>query len=80
MDLLTKTLYRLKQAARTWNQVFDIVLNSFRFQKTFEGALPYAIQSRVTIVIIVVYVDDVLRTGDILEEIEIAEKKRRDRF
>lgn len=61
--LLTEALFGQKQAAPSWYQMFDKVINSIVIQNIFGDTLLYKKYSTDTAILNVVYVDGVLRTG-----------------
>lgn len=66
---LSKSLYGLKQAPRQWNTKLSKALINCGFrQSKFDHSL-YMKQTRDGIIILLVYVDDILVTGDKLDQI-----------
>jgi len=57
---LRKSIYRLKQASRSWNIRFDEVVKGFGFIKNEEEACVYKKASGSSVVFLILYVDDIL--------------------
>ncbi|WVZ70731.1 hypothetical protein U9M48_019374 [Paspalum notatum var. saurae] len=57
---LLKSIYRLKQASRSWNLCFDEVVKGFGFIKNVEEPCVYKKVSGSALVFLVLYVDDIL--------------------
>ena len=62
--LLKKALYGLKQAPRVWYSRIEDHLISFGFHKTLSEATLYVRREGINIIIISVYVEDLLVTGN----------------
>lgn len=67
---LLKSLYGLKQASRQWNLKLTTALISFGFSQSPSDNSLFTKKSGGKIVIILVYVDDLLITGDDLDMIQ----------
>ena len=55
---LNKSIYRLKQASRSWNIYFDEIVKSFDFIKNIDEPCVYKKTSGSAVVILILYVDD----------------------
>jgi hypothetical protein len=62
--LLKKALYGLKQAPRAWHSKIDEHLSSLGFQKSLSEATLYVKCKGDNLLIVSLYVDDLLITGD----------------
>src|SRR3954463_8605162 len=67
---LQRSIYVLKQASQSWNQHFDKVIKNFGFIQTFGEACIYKKVSGVSVVFLVLYVDDILLIGNDIELLE----------
>ena len=67
---LRKALYGLKEAPRAWSNRFSSHLQNIGFEISEADHLLYVRRIGAGIVIIVVYVDDVIITGDCEEDID----------
>ena len=61
---LQRSIYGLKQASRSWNLRFDEVVKGFGFIKNDEEACVYKKESGSSIVLWILYVDDILLIGN----------------
>ena len=61
---LLKSIYRLKQASRSWNIRFDETIKSFGFYQSVDEACVYKLRKEKSAVFLVLYVDDILLMGD----------------
>ena len=61
---LKKNLYRLKQAPRAWYNEIDTYFLKNNFQKSKSEATFYVKKEDVSIIIVCLYVDDLLFTGN----------------
>ncbi|KAD4584618.1 hypothetical protein E3N88_22219 [Mikania micrantha] len=77
---LTKALYGLKQAPRAWNLKLDGVMKDNKFTRCKLEQAVYTKHSRNSITIVVIYVDDLLVTGNNSEEINQFKTQMRQRF
>ncbi|KAL3686034.1 hypothetical protein R1sor_004056 [Riccia sorocarpa] len=66
---LKKALYGLKQAPRAWYQRIDDFLQKHDLQRSTSDYNPYSYKDQGHIVLIVLYVDDLLITGNHTEKI-----------
>ena len=66
---LRKALYGLKQAPRAWSNRFNCHLQNIGFEISETDYLLYVQRTGARIVVIVVYMDDVIITGDCGEDI-----------
>ena len=57
---LNRSIYRLKQASRSWNIHFDEIVKSFGFIKNVDKPCMYKKNSESAIVFLILYVDDIL--------------------
>ncbi|MBJ4058720.1 hypothetical protein JGD43_25725, partial [Salmonella enterica subsp. enterica serovar Goldcoast] len=57
---LQKSIYRLKQASRSWNIRFDEVVKGFDFIKNEEEPCVYKKVSGSKLMFLILYVDDIL--------------------
>lgn len=64
MCRLKRALYGLKQAPRAWYTQIDIYFTGFGFSKSEEDPNLYQIVVEGKLLIIVLYVDDLILTGD----------------
>ncbi|KAD7116621.1 hypothetical protein E3N88_03889 [Mikania micrantha] len=77
---LVKALYGLKQAPRAWNTKLDCVLQNMGFEKCKHEPTVYKRNQKGKTVIMGVYVDDLLITGECKEEINKVKKKMEENF
>ena len=56
---LHKSIYRLKQASRSWNKLFDQVIKSFGFYQNEEEPYVYRKMQDDIVVFLILYVDDI---------------------
>ena len=61
---LKRSIYGLKQASRSWNHRFDELVKSFGFIQNGEEACVYKKVSGSAIYFLILYVDDILLTGN----------------
>ena len=61
---LQRSIYRLKQASRSWNLHFDKAVKEFGFIKIEDEPCVYKKVSGSIIVFLVLYVDDILLIGN----------------
>jgi hypothetical protein len=61
---LKKALYGLKQASLAWNKAANESLEQLGFKRLISDAGIYTIQNDMTIIIVILYVDDVLFMGN----------------
>ena len=57
---LNRSIYRLKQASRSWNIHFDEIVKSFGFIKNIDEPYVYKKNSESDIIFLILYVDDIL--------------------
>lgn len=69
MYKLRKALYDLKQASRAWNIKLNKILVGLNFHRCSEEPPLYKRQDKTSLLIVVVYVDDLLITGSSLSAI-----------
>ena len=60
MCKLQRSIYRLKQASRSWNMHFDKVIKTYGFIKNGEEPCIYKWANGPVVVFLVLYVDDIL--------------------
>ena len=61
---LLKSIYGLKQASRSWNLRFDETIKAYGFEKNPDEPCVYKLIKDQTVVILVLYVDDILLIGN----------------
>ena len=61
---LQKSIYRLKQASRSWNLCFDEKIKSFGFDRSEDEPCVYVRSSDNVVTFLVLYVDDILLIGN----------------
>jgi hypothetical protein len=61
---LQRSIYRLKQASRSWNLCFDEVIKGFGFVQNMEESCIYKKMSGSSVAFLVLYVDDILLIGN----------------
>ncbi|GJZ46009.1 putative RNA-directed DNA polymerase [Tanacetum coccineum] len=66
---LKKSLYGLKQAPRKWNEKLTSVLNEFDFKQSKNDHSLFIKSDNDNMVILLVYVDDIIITGNNVDEI-----------
>ena len=57
---LNKSIYRLKQASRSWNIYFDKIIKSFGFIKNMDEPCTYKKTNGSAIIFLILNVDDIL--------------------
>ena len=57
---LNRSIYRLKQASRSWNIYFDETIKLFGFIKNMDELCMYKKSNESTIIFLILYVDDIL--------------------
>ncbi|GJZ28193.1 ribonuclease H-like domain-containing protein [Tanacetum coccineum] len=67
---LNKSLYGLKQALRKWNEKLSSVLRELGFSQSKNDHSLFVKSDKDVIVVILVYVDDIIITGNSIAEIE----------
>src|SRR5713226_1564734 len=74
---LKRALYGLKQASRTWNQQFHGVLTTLGFERTYSDAGIYVCHQHGgnSLLIVVLYVDDITIMGSSLEDVKQLKEK-----
>jgi hypothetical protein len=77
---LQKSIYRLKQASRSWNLHFDEVVKGFGFIKNVEEPCVYKKVSGSVVVFLVLYVNDILLIGNDIPMMEVVRSLVRKRF
>jgi hypothetical protein len=68
---LKKTLYGLKQAPHAWFEKFYVVISSFRFFSSSHDSVLFVKCTDVGRVILSLYVDDMIITGDNIDNISV---------
>ncbi|GKC41214.1 putative RNA-directed DNA polymerase [Tanacetum coccineum] len=68
---LQKSLYGLKQAPRKWNEKLTFVLSEFGFQQSKNDFFLYTLFKGQSFVVLLVYVDDILITGNDISDIKM---------
>ena len=61
---LKKSIYRLKQASRSWNIKFDQVIKSFGFEQNLDEPYVYKRYRDKVVMFLVLYVDNILLIGN----------------
>ena len=61
---LQRSIYRLKEASRSWNIHFDETIKEFGFSQNLDEPCVYKKVSGSVIVFLVLYVDDILLLGN----------------
>ena len=61
---LNRSIYRLKQASRSWNQRFDEIIKEYDFVQNEDDSCVYKKVSGSALTFIVLYVDDILLIGN----------------
>ena len=61
---LLRSIYRLKQASRSWNLRFDETIKTFGFEKNVNEPCVYKYIKETKVVFLVLYVDDILLIGN----------------
>lgn len=77
---LVKALYGLRQAPRCWNLKLDGVLKELGFERCMHEQAVYVRNKGADIVILCVYVDDLLLTGNNKNEIELFKQEMTMKF
>src|SRR5258707_9122911 len=74
---LKRSVYGLKQASHTWNQQFHGVLTTLGFERTYSDAGIYVHHQhgRNSLLIVVLYVDDITIMGSALEDVKQLKEK-----
>ena len=61
---LNRSIYGLKQASRSWNHYFDVVICSYGFIKNVDEPCVYKKVSGSQLTFLVLYIDDILLIGN----------------
>ncbi|PWA94574.1 ribonuclease H-like domain, Reverse transcriptase, RNA-dependent DNA polymerase [Artemisia annua] len=77
---LTKALYGLRQAPRAWNIKLDQTLKSLDFKKCNLEQAIYMKRSKISTLIVGVYVDYLIITGTPKKEIDLFKSQMKDKF
>jgi hypothetical protein len=77
---LHKALYGLKQAPRAWNAKLDATLTELQFEKCPSEPGFYRKKVNNSVLVVGVYVDDLVITGDSEEVIEIFKEQMKSKF
>ncbi|KAI3500537.1 hypothetical protein L1887_36359 [Cichorium endivia] len=77
---LVKSLYGLKQAPRKWNEKFTASLVDFGFVQSKNDFSLYVKQNKEIFVVLLVYVDDIVLTGNNEQEIQSAKDFLKSQF
>lgn len=67
---LKKSLYGLKQSAKCWNEKFDIVMKTLKFKQSENDSCLYILKVDKEAIYLLLYVDDIIITGNSLDMIE----------
>ena len=71
---LQRSIYRLKQASRSWNIRFDETIKEFGFSQNLDEPCVYKKTSGSAVLFLVLYVDDILLIGNdvsVLQSVKI---------
>jgi hypothetical protein len=77
---LQKSIYELKQASRSWNLHFDVVVKGFDFIKNIEEPCIYKKVSGSAVVFLVLYMDDILLIKNDIPMMEAVKSSLRKSF
>ena len=66
-SLVSKMLYGLKQSPKVWFEMFSITISSIDFHRCHLDHSVFVRRTKSDIVVLVVYVDDILLTGSVLQ-------------
>lgn len=77
---LKKSLYDLKQAPRAWHEKMDSFLLSQNFERCKSDPNVYMLRTHDSLLILVLYVDDLLITGSSASNIVAVKRALHDRF
>lgn len=77
---LKKGLYGLKQASRQWNKLLDSRLKNLGLKQSNSDPCIYFINDKDTLILILVYVDDILIAGNNVERIAEIKKRLKEEF
>ena len=61
---MLKSIYRLKQASRSWNISFDETIKTYGFEKNIDEVCVYKYIKGNIVIFLVLYVDDILLIGN----------------
>ena len=61
---LKRSIYRLKQASRSWNIRFDQAIKSFGFEQNLDEPYVYKKHRDKVVMFLVLYIDDILLIGN----------------
>ena len=61
---LKRSIYRLKQASRSWNIKFDQAIKSFGFEQNLDEPCVYKRHRDKVVMFLILYVDDILLIGN----------------
>ena len=67
MCKLQRSIYGLVQASQSWNVRFDEVIKAYGFIQTYGEACIYKKVSGSSVAFLILYVDDILLTGNDIE-------------
>ncbi|GKB38125.1 putative RNA-directed DNA polymerase [Tanacetum coccineum] len=77
---LRKSLYELKQASRNWYHKFTTFLRSLNFRQSKADHSLFIYEAGSIMVVVLIYVDDVIITGNNLTKIQETKKQLNDEF
>src|SRR5688572_11936500 len=77
---LQRSIYGLRQASRSWNIRFDEVVKGFEFTKNEEESCVYKKVSGSSVVILILYVDDILLIGNNIPMLESVKTSLKNSF
>ena len=55
-----KSIYRLKQASRSWNLRFNEIIKSYSFEQSLDEVCVYKLVKDEAVIFLVLYIDDIL--------------------
>ena len=68
---LQRSIYRLKQASRSWNIIFDQTVKSFEFKQSIDESCVYSNIKDGKFVFLILYVADILIIGNDVESLTL---------
>ncbi|CAM8905250.1 unnamed protein product [Rhodiola kirilowii] len=77
---LKRSLYSLKQASRQWNHELSSFLVSLGYKQSINDYSLFTKAKGSTFTVLLVYVDDILLTGDDQEEMNVVKQALHDKF
>ncbi|KAK1431336.1 hypothetical protein QVD17_07793 [Tagetes erecta] len=77
---LIKSLYGLKQASRQWNETLTAALTSIGFEQSKNDYSLFIKNTKNSICVLLVYVDDIILTGDDESELKLVKTQLKNKF